>query len=64
MVSVECISCGADIRLGSKPRMGQRVICTVCNTQLEVAWLDPVELDWPIEEEGFEDYDEYDYEED
>lgn len=59
-----CPSCEAKVELGAHPRLGQRVICGFCNTELEVAWLDPVELDWPFDEEDDVDYDDessYDY---
>jgi len=38
--------------------MGKRVVCPVCHTELEVVWLDPVELDWPYDDDE-DDYDEY-----
>jgi uncharacterized paraquat-inducible protein A len=52
----ECPSCGSFVPVGRKVRMGQRVACPICREKLEVIWLHPVELDWPLEDE----YDEYD----
>lgn len=56
MMEAECPSCGESIEVGRKPKMGQRVVCPGCDVELEVVWLDPLELDWPAEEyEGYED---------
>ncbi len=42
------------------PKMGQTVRCSTCGAQLEVVWLDPVELDWPFDDdEGDELDDDY-----
>ena len=60
----ECPQCGYEISVGSKPWIGQAVTCPSpsCNLKLEVVWLDPLELDWPMldldEEEEDEDSDE------
>jgi hypothetical protein len=44
--------------------MGQRLTCRSCNTEVEVVWLDPVELDWPYDDDGVDDeFDEWDLEE-
>ena len=56
MITAECPSCGLPVQLGSKPKMGQQVNCGACDTELEIVWLDPIELDWVYEdEEGDED---------
>jgi lysine biosynthesis protein LysW len=55
----ECPNCGAEVKVGAKPKIGQRVTCEACNTELEVAWLDPIELDWPFEDDEDIEY-EYD----
>ncbi len=54
-----CPSCGDDIKLSGRPRIGQRVVCPYCEAELEVIELDPVELDWvDYEEEWEEDWEE------
>jgi alpha-aminoadipate carrier protein LysW len=63
MAKAECPACSARINLGSNPRIGQRVKCASCYAELEVVWLDPIELDWPYDEDEYEDYDESYYEE-
>ncbi len=49
-VTAECPSCGALVRLGPKPKVGQRVVCHSCGESLRVINLDPPELDWDFEE--------------
>ena len=57
MTLVECISCGAEIKISGQPKMGAQVICPDCDASLEVVWLDPVELDWPYDDDDEDDYD-------
>ena len=64
ILKAECPQCGFDISVGSQPRIGQQVTCTSCNSQLEVVWLDPLELDWPmLDYDEDEEQDELDEEE-
>jgi lysine biosynthesis protein LysW len=35
----------------NNPRMRQRIKCTGCGTELEVIWLDPVEVDYIYNDE-------------
>jgi len=58
MAKTECPSCESLIPVARKPRMGDLVICPVCKEKLEIIWLNPIELDWPMDD--YEDYDEYD----
>jgi alpha-aminoadipate carrier protein LysW len=71
MQKAKCPMCGADVKVGTKPTMGQLVTCHNCAAELEVVWLEPVELDWPMDEyeletegEYYDDYDGYDDDED
>jgi len=43
------------INMGTNTRLGQRLKCPSCRTELEVTWSDPLELDWVYEEDE-EDY--------
>jgi len=66
MTIVECISCGSEIRFSKEPSMGALVTCSDCDAQLEVVWLDPIELDWPFDEDDYDEdednyYDDEDY---
>ena len=63
MQKAECPACGSKVNLSGRPKMGQHVKCPACNTELEVVWLDPVELDWPYDDDEEDEFDEYDYEE-
>jgi lysine biosynthesis protein LysW len=58
MTKADCPSCEAKVNVGSSPKMGKRVVCPVCHTELEIVWLDPVELDWPYDDDE-DEYDEY-----
>jgi lysine biosynthesis protein LysW len=55
----DCVSCGAQIKVGNKPALGQQFRCPNCGDTMEVVWLDPVELDWPVDDEDYDD-DDYD----
>lgn len=53
-----CPECDARVRLKS-PRVGQKVTCHNCDTELEIVDTSPLELDWAFEE-GL-DFDHVDY---
>jgi lysine biosynthesis protein LysW len=55
MSKAECPTCGAQVFVGGSPRLGQRFTCAGCKTVLEIVWLDPVELDWPYDDDDDED---------
>ena len=57
----ECISCGNQITIKGEAQMGMMVTCPKCNAELEVVWLDPLELDWPFEDDYNDDDDDSDY---
>lgn len=58
MVTGRCPDCDAQFGMSS-PRLGQKLICPYCDTQLEVIALEPLELDWamdwPDEDEWYEE---------
>jgi lysine biosynthesis protein LysW len=60
MIKADCPSCGTKIQLILKPKMGQKVVCKHCNADLEVVWLEPLELDFPFESDEDDDGDEDD----
>jgi alpha-aminoadipate carrier protein LysW len=65
---VECPLCGISIKIEDNLGMGQIIECSACRAQLEVVWLDPLELDVldeidDDEEDAYEGYD-YEYEPD
>jgi alpha-aminoadipate carrier protein LysW len=61
----ECPQCGNDVEVGSQPRIGKQVECKSCGAELEVVWLDPLEVDWPLldDDEDYEDMDDIEDEE-
>jgi lysine biosynthesis protein LysW len=60
MTFIECISCGTEIQFSNQPSIGDLVTCSECKSELEIVWLDPLELDWPFDEEDYYDNDDYD----
>ena len=61
MQTAVCPECGKNVTVGPEPKMGKMVTCKNCGTDLEIVWLDPLELDWPLDEDEFDD--DYEYEE-
>ena len=68
MKKAKCPFCGSDVNVGVQPRMGELVRCSECDAELEIVWLNPIELDSPldsVEDDDFEysddDDDDYDY---
>ena len=43
-----CPDCDGQITL-HHARLGQKVVCPYCDTQLEVIDLEPLELDWAVD---------------
>ncbi len=62
MTFAACASCGAKVNVGKNPELGQRFTCPSCDDAMEVVWLDPIELDWPIDDDDYEEYDDEDFE--
>ena len=56
MAHSTCPSCDARLNVGANPKMGQRMTCHFCKTELEVAWLNPIELDWPFDSDEEDEY--------
>ncbi len=50
-----CPSCGAQVSVKGTAKIGMNVTCKSCDTELEVVWLDPLELDWPMEDEDIDE---------
>jgi alpha-aminoadipate carrier protein LysW len=59
-----CPGCDQNIFLRRNPKLGDIVYCDNCEADLEVVNINPIELDWPWEEDETEDeFDEEDDEE-
>lgn len=50
-----CPGCDQNIFLRKTPKLGDIVYCDNCEADLEVVSVDPIELDWPWEEDEYED---------
>ncbi len=44
-MSALCVECDAEINIGGRVRVGQRVMCPSCGVQLEVISAHPLEVD-------------------
>lgn len=44
-MTVECVVCGAEVRLVDKVVIGEILVCGDCGTELEVLSLDPLTVD-------------------
>jgi lysine biosynthesis protein LysW len=45
-LTAECPECNAIVTFEKMPRLGQTTVCASCQTELEVAYLYPIMLDW------------------
>lgn len=65
MMFTKCPSCQGEIKFTGRPHMSQQVRCRNCDAQLEVVWLNPIELDWVEVDDYVAKYDrnpEYEFE--
>lgn len=58
MTTAICPACDRNIKVPNRPRIGQKLVCPHCDTDLEVIEVDPLELDWAYED--LDDFDEDD----
>jgi lysine biosynthesis protein LysW len=40
-----CPSCGERISIGERPKIGQYLLCSICDEKVEIINLDPIVLD-------------------
>ena len=52
-----CPDCEMDFKVGGAPKMGKKLLCPHCETFLRIVSLNPLELDWDMD-----DYDDLDME--
>ena len=46
-----CPDCEVPIRIGPRPRIGQRLTCPHCSASLEVTEVSPLELYWVVDKQ-------------
>lgn len=63
MNSAYCPDCDGKIVLNPHARVGQKLTCPHCETELEVISVDPLEFDWAYDW-SWDDDEEYDDDED
>jgi lysine biosynthesis protein LysW len=54
-----CPACGNSIEVGKSVKLGANVECPDCGTVLEVISLKPLELDYALEGEGWDEEEEW-----
>lgn len=59
MAIVSCVECDEELEINGSPRLGQKVACPNCGAALEVASVNPLELDWAYEDEGWDEDDDF-----
>ena len=59
MPNATCPECGGSIELKERPYIGDMVYCPECEEDFEVIGLNPIELDWPWDEDD-DDWDDWD----
>jgi alpha-aminoadipate/glutamate carrier protein LysW len=59
MAIVSCVECDEELEINGSPRLGQKVACPNCGASLEVASVNPLELDWAYEDEGWDEDDDF-----
>lgn len=59
-MSALCVECDAELNIGGRVRIGQRIICSNCGVQLEVISTHPLEVDVAYDDgEEWDDLDGY-----
>ena len=66
MFRVACPECGEPVEFQEDAKVGSRIVCTECGVELEVLSLYPLEIDYVLEDDWGEDWEEdhLDYEDD
>lgn len=47
-----CPYCGEKIPIGDRPKIGQYLVCSICDEKVEIVSLDPVVLDLVFDPDG------------
>lgn len=59
-MSALCVECDAELNIGGRVRIGQRIVCPSCGAQLEVISARPLEVDIAYDDgEEWDDLDGY-----
>ena len=57
-----CPACDEKIFIGERPKVGQYLLCSICDEKLEIVNLDPIQLDLIFDANDSEsNIDEYEY---
>ncbi len=58
--AARCPDCDETIRPRTTPRIGQKITCSTCDAELEVVGINPLELEWAIDDDWDDDFDDDD----
>ena len=58
MFRIECPECGEPVELGEDAKVGERTVCVECGVDLEVLSLSPLEIDYVLEEDWGDNWEE------
>ena len=53
--TARCPDCDDIVRMKAKPRIGLKVTCPICDAELEVVGIDPLELEWAVDDDWDDD---------
>ncbi len=57
MATVLCPNCDAELEVRN-PKLGAKLDCPECEEQLEVISVDPIDVDYPYDDDWDDDWDE------
>ena len=60
MPYIVCPGCDEEFYVPRKLKLGDNLTCRSCDAELEVVSVDPVEVDWALEEDDSDDADDWD----
>ena len=52
MAIASCVECEEDVEISGRVRLGQKIVCASCGAELEIASVNPLELDWATEDDA------------
>ena len=51
---IECLACEEGVYVGRDPKIGDYIYCHNCDAEFQITDLDPILIDWPDEEDYFD----------
>ena len=57
----KCPSCSRAVYVGTKPNIGDIIICKRCYAELQIVDFNPIILEWATDDSDYYEYDDADY---